>query len=107
MAHVDLGLSDDAFGRLSPQQFLALVARWRYRERREDARAALIAMMLGNIYRDAEEHPEPYSVEDFTALLALLPEEQQWPELPKPDPEKAMRELSALVAMVPEAKRAN
>ncbi len=100
MAHIDLGLSDDAFGRLSPQQFAALIERWRYRERREDARAALIASTYANIWRDRDSRPEPFTIDEFSALLAVLPEKPDWSA-----PNKTGFDLTALIAMTTEAPK--
>lgn len=35
------------------------------RERREDARFALICAVLANCHRDPKRRPQPYQVEDF------------------------------------------
>lgn len=103
MGRYDLGLSDEEFGRLTPERYEALLGRWRVKQRREDARAALIASILANAYRDSEARPDPWRIDDFGLMLAMIPEEidvAALTEEAKPAPVSAqVAELSSLIAV--------
>lgn len=43
----------------------ALREEWEQRERRNDARFALVCAVLANCHRDPKRRPNPYQVEDF------------------------------------------
>lgn len=43
----------------------ALHESWKARERRDDARFALLCAVLANCHRDPKRRPKPYQVEDF------------------------------------------
>lgn len=73
-----MGLTDAEFRSLDPAQWAALVQRWQWRERRADARAALVAAVIANVNRDPDERPEPFELDDFTPLLAILPRRPAW-----------------------------
>lgn len=44
---------------------MALRQEWEQRERRSDARFALVCAVLANCHRDPKRRPRPYEVEDF------------------------------------------
>lgn len=64
MARVDLGLSDDEFGRLTPGEFAIFRERIAIRERRADIRAAVIVKAWG-----AEA-----TIEEIAGMIASMPD---------------------------------
>lgn len=60
----DLHLSSEQFWRLTPRQFWSLCERQSLSERRQDARAALVAAVIANVNRPKSKR-SPYKVEDF------------------------------------------
>jgi hypothetical protein len=86
VARVDLGLTDDEYGRMHPARFAALRERLDVRERRADARAALIAIAASGAGGSV-------SIEDLVAELRMLPElppalALAGPERPAPKPDE-------------------
>jgi len=62
---VELGLSREEMGRLTPREYLALRRRWREKEARDDRRAALPVWALANIFRNEKKKSVPYKIEEF------------------------------------------
>ena len=83
VAVYELRLTSEQFWRLTPKQFWALLERYREGERRKDARAALVAATMANIFRDPQKRSTPYSVADFLD--------------PEPNPEQEQSELTETI----------
>jgi hypothetical protein len=59
-------LSPEEFYALAPSQFGRLCRAWQARERRWDQRFALIACVIANVNRGADD--EPFDIRDFMPL---------------------------------------
>jgi hypothetical protein len=59
-------------------RYAALLERYNWRERRADARAALIAKWIANMLGEREEGAEPLELDDFMVELMLLPTRPEW-----------------------------
>lgn len=70
MARVDFGISDEEFGRMSPAELSVFRDRLALRERRANARAALIVKALG---------VPDMSIEDIIAAVTALPDKPYVP----------------------------
>lgn len=68
-AVVELGLSSDAFWRLTPGEFKELCEQWECREKRQVAfetrLTARICATLANTVRNPDKRPKPWSETDF------------------------------------------
>jgi hypothetical protein len=94
MARVDLGLTDVEYGRMHPARFAALRARLDLRERRADARAAMIAVALAG----AE-----VSIEDVIVDLRALGEREPPPSVPPaPEPDETPPARRPTIISVPD-----
>ena len=102
MGRYDLGLTDEEFWRLDPERLNALRARWAADQRRQDARAALVAMMLANIYRDLDERANPFTIDELALQLALLPEELDVEPIITAARVAERSKIADLLALVPE-----
>lgn len=77
IATIDLGISERRFWNLTLREFDALVERRHVMRRLDvDIPHAHLCSLLANIYRNDKEHPEPFSINDFTL----------WPSEPRPAP---------------------
>lgn len=65
MAIIELGVTESDFRRMTPSSFFILWERWKEKERRTDARFALVATLIANTNRDPNKKPEPFTLEDF------------------------------------------
>lgn len=70
---VELGLSDDELGRMTPRQWNSAVDRWKERERRWDRRFALVAWVSASVARSPDA--APLTIDDFMPVAP--PEERR------------------------------
>jgi cytochrome P450 len=57
--------------RLTPREHAAYRDTWRKKERRADRRAAVVAWVIAEIYRDPSKRSAPFEIEDFMPTYRL------------------------------------
>jgi len=65
-AVVDIGLTRQEFWELTPRRFQSLLGRFTEHVRQ----AQILTTLMANIYRNTEEKPEPYTIDDFAPQVA-------------------------------------
>jgi hypothetical protein len=93
-----VGLSRAEFWDLTPRHWERIWERYVDKQIREDRRFGQLAAVYANIHRDREEHPQPYTIENFAPALRGQKVEEQQPAVAQ-SPEMQMALMRAAEAI--------